>query len=591
MFKQMKNGEGTEEGVPSEVTPPSAYDPLEDELLPWEDQKSDDEDDDEASEYSSCGDSEFDRYCSANSVMGTPSICDSVYEFPDSDFGSFKSFKLGGESRNLKNFGVEKRLSGFNERHSSSTRSGDGNMRNDEKIGVLSVGTSKGFDLYGDSETFLNVNKVGSLKNDNLDEGWREKGEVERRIDGSCHGSDNIEGNLDIGGDEGHIVGLGITHGSFECMGYGEDSMEVEGKLEEDSESHGAGRVVDGCLEGLHLPSGLDCRGEDLESDCHREDVGRCLDEDEYSEGDDSIYGYGSDDEKKLDSYIFPKVQYSSGEGHRKDANKLLMTSAVAFGSDDWDDFVQETGGSASSRPFEDEVYVGRKNAAENEIGCLDFTSAAHPDMGFEEHQGEVVQFPRTKVQVEDSSEPTQSMDPASSEPFSISESNAVEQGEHMNLSLTAADQVSGISGVLDYPETADIWKHEVDQDPLKDGISMGKGLNMGKTEVENVHLCTSVGAVTGVASNLNQQRLELEKMVLSSNNLSGPDSEVKKSYSVSEESTEDRTAEFVKEDESSSTSVLAYDSTKITIQNSPVIFDHFEDHLSSIKVSFYFIP
>lgn len=79
--------------------------------------------------------------------------------------------------------------------------------------------------------------------------------------------------------------------------------------------------------------------------------------------------------------------------------------------------------------------------------------------------------------------------------------------------------------------------------------------------------------------------------MVLSSNNLSGPDSEVKKSYSVSEESTEDRTAEFVKEDESSSTSVLAYDSTKITIQNSPVIFDHFEDHLSSIKVSFYFIP
>lgn len=46
-----------------------------------------------SSRYSSCGESEFDRYCSANSIMGTPSMCSSVGPFRgiESEFGSFRS--------------------------------------------------------------------------------------------------------------------------------------------------------------------------------------------------------------------------------------------------------------------------------------------------------------------------------------------------------------------------------------------------------------------------------------------------------------------------------------------------------------------
>nr|BAF01589.1 predicted protein [Arabidopsis thaliana] len=39
--------------------------------------------------YSSCGESEFERYCSANSALGTPSMCSSTGPFQDSEFENF----------------------------------------------------------------------------------------------------------------------------------------------------------------------------------------------------------------------------------------------------------------------------------------------------------------------------------------------------------------------------------------------------------------------------------------------------------------------------------------------------------------------
>ncbi|CAI0398590.1 unnamed protein product [Linum tenue] len=71
------------------------------------------------SEYSSCGESEFERYCSANSVMGTPSMCSSLgpaNDYLESEFGSLRSlenFSLGGgidrdvEGRKLSDSGVD----------------------------------------------------------------------------------------------------------------------------------------------------------------------------------------------------------------------------------------------------------------------------------------------------------------------------------------------------------------------------------------------------------------------------------------------------------------------------------------------------
>ncbi|KAH0942598.1 hypothetical protein HID58_002235 [Brassica napus] len=45
--------------------------------------------------YSSCGESEFDRYCSANSALGTPSVCGSSGPFHDSLDSDFHNFTLG----------------------------------------------------------------------------------------------------------------------------------------------------------------------------------------------------------------------------------------------------------------------------------------------------------------------------------------------------------------------------------------------------------------------------------------------------------------------------------------------------------------
>ncbi|CAN6989362.1 unnamed protein product [Brassica rapa subsp. trilocularis] len=45
--------------------------------------------------YSSCGESEFDRYCSANSALGTPSVCGSSGPFHDSFDSDFHNFTLG----------------------------------------------------------------------------------------------------------------------------------------------------------------------------------------------------------------------------------------------------------------------------------------------------------------------------------------------------------------------------------------------------------------------------------------------------------------------------------------------------------------
>ncbi|XP_010503442.1 PREDICTED: uncharacterized protein LOC104780631 [Camelina sativa] len=45
--------------------------------------------------YSSCGESEFERYCSANSALGTPSMCSSTGPFQDSLESEFENFSLG----------------------------------------------------------------------------------------------------------------------------------------------------------------------------------------------------------------------------------------------------------------------------------------------------------------------------------------------------------------------------------------------------------------------------------------------------------------------------------------------------------------
>ncbi|KAJ6977507.1 hypothetical protein NC653_029419 [Populus alba x Populus x berolinensis] len=205
------------------------------------------------SQYSSCGESEFERYCSANSVMGTPSLCSSLFgaSFDDcieSDLGSLKS---------LDDLGF------------------DGNRNLEDR----------------------------KLLNSVID-----------RLDGSFE--ENETGRLEI------------------C---GASSNELDSRIWEIGKGD-LGRVS--CGENEDCQSGLDV-DVDLGFDGGKDgDSSRYG----YSEDDDSICGCGSDDEKRKNLYFRRNVLLGE-EGKVGGENPLLMSSSVAFGSEDWDDFELETGG------------------------------------------------------------------------------------------------------------------------------------------------------------------------------------------------------------------------------------------------------
>ncbi|TKY73514.1 hypothetical protein E2542_SST02266 [Spatholobus suberectus] len=102
---------------------------------------------DGASRHSSCGgDSEFERYCSANSVMGTPStgvsLCSAVtlfHDFPDCDFAS---------TEGLENFSLG--------RGTADTNRGGGDRKRSLRYG------STGLELYGDCSDELAITDLDS---------------------------------------------------------------------------------------------------------------------------------------------------------------------------------------------------------------------------------------------------------------------------------------------------------------------------------------------------------------------------------------------------------------------------------------------
>ncbi|XP_015579695.1 uncharacterized protein LOC8288989 [Ricinus communis] len=119
------------------------------------------------SRYSSCGgESEFERYCSANSVMGTPSFCSSFGPANDrieSEFGSLKSlenFSLGGRLKFDRN-SEEHKLSDSLILEDVMTNSGDGEFG--LRDGERNFGEPSGIDTRQES-----FNPVGDGDNGGL---------------------------------------------------------------------------------------------------------------------------------------------------------------------------------------------------------------------------------------------------------------------------------------------------------------------------------------------------------------------------------------------------------------------------------------
>ncbi|GAV58352.1 PX domain-containing protein/DUF4206 domain-containing protein [Cephalotus follicularis] len=206
--------------------------------------KSDGGDESPASpQYSSCGGSEFERYSSANSALGTPSLCSSIGTFKDcldSEFGSIRR-----SNSLLENFSLEPSI-----KLSSSGNETSGHS---------------GLEFYDNDE------------------------------------GASSEGGVELGGDVDDLLNRGI--GDVTSVGF--FPMDSEGNEREEG--------------------GVSSRYE-------------------HSEGEDSMYGYGTDDEHRETLYFKSDVQYGH-EAKGQNETPFLMNTSSAFGSGDWDDFEQETRG------------------------------------------------------------------------------------------------------------------------------------------------------------------------------------------------------------------------------------------------------
>ncbi|RDX71425.1 Differentially expressed in FDCP 8-like B, partial [Mucuna pruriens] len=222
---------------------------------------------DGASRRSSCdGDSEFERYCSANSVMGTPSTSMSMC----SAFTVFHDFSDCDFADGLENFSLGKGTAEAN-------RGGD--RRRSLRYG------SSGLEMYGDCSDELAMTALDSSE---------------------VFGFNRIE---ESNGNGEVSVGEGGGNG-FE-LEFGERQEEEE---EEEQE-------------------------EDEEEEDEEEDEEETL----LSEGEDSMYNYGSDGDGGNKTYLSNTIHYHE-EPEVRNENSLFMNSSVAFGSRDLDDFLLQNG-------------------------------------------------------------------------------------------------------------------------------------------------------------------------------------------------------------------------------------------------------
>lgn len=115
-----------------------------------------------SSHYSSCGESDFERYCSANSVLGTPSVCSTITvfnDFTDNDKSDVESVSLRdgvdirSKDQRLSSSGSSKR-SPFSR---TGIRSND--VRTHQNLKFCSIG----LELYGDdNEDVPGVTMLGA---------------------------------------------------------------------------------------------------------------------------------------------------------------------------------------------------------------------------------------------------------------------------------------------------------------------------------------------------------------------------------------------------------------------------------------------
>ncbi|KAJ4960916.1 hypothetical protein NE237_020826 [Protea cynaroides] len=394
----MINGEEVQE-ISSDVPSP---DPL-DEFLPWVGPKSDAGDASPGlSDCSSCGEPEFERYCSANSVMGKASLCSSLgtcNEFLDSDLGSVKSLGFG-EDRVLEIFGFGARFpknSGDRGRASfgSSDSSSDGKVKSCKEKGNVGISVSamersvlpginkQSKSLPGlednssigviclennvENLTTRNVNDI--LPKDDCDEDYAEgsmlKGHTDRGLLPGSAEHNPLEEIITVHGDKEMFSNFAIVNAS-NILQSRENSPSSVSFCGENFIKPGHNDVVQS--HGLTSASRVSVDGME---------VGKFTVADEetsarYEHSDDESLSvdYGTDDEQSIGLGDRTNLRYYH-KGKTDDVNPLLINSAVAFGSDDWDNFEQEAEESSLTAVLLDKTQKRQQEHVETDRNFL----------------------------------------------------------------------------------------------------------------------------------------------------------------------------------------------------------------------------
>ncbi|KAL5816254.1 hypothetical protein ACOSQ3_024632 [Xanthoceras sorbifolium] len=416
----MNNGEGTRENV-SEVASPDPFQ-----------SKSDGSDASplSLSRYSSCGESEFERYCSANSVMGTPSMHSSFgtsfNDCLDSEFGSFRSLGFGDDV-SFENFSL-----GGNCRLSS----GDHGIefcqgRNDEDAKIES-GFS-GLRLSGDNDNDarngdegMKINNMGMVSDD--------KGTLGGNVSNL-----SIQGS---GGSSGRsFIGDGVGNGAG-----------TEPEIEEGSLLRGDNQRKGNCLDGLDLQLRGEFEGREMEG----EEDGTSS-RYAHSEGEDSMYNYGSDDEHRVDSYYPRNVEYVQ-QSKCENENPLHINSHVAFGSEDWNDFEQEVGEQNPSSLTSDKLQYRREMNLESERNLKNFISVTPfrlPSDSQKEQRNDATDLPVISKEVQGANEAKKNINHSIVSLTGFPSSGEAEHVEEVKDIPVANYQVHGVDMLVEETKTS----------------------------------------------------------------------------------------------------------------------------------------
>lgn len=424
----MINGERIGENSKSSSSAIVRVDRMDELSSPWlEDRGSDVGDLGSPSSYSSCGESEFERYCSANSVLGTASLCSSVgtcNEFLGSDFGSGRILGFVRSSGSRSGVAVSESLdclsdggNEFREENGGLGESVFSDFRNGSLLGSDVNSSSFRANYEEDIDETLKELGIGggskSLwsphRNSQSGRGFCEENNGTNEMSAELG---SVSGLLHVGVANDNVDLPSLTDESRQCLssGYQENPVSMIDMCEDKVANSPIEHTHDSLIfrdRQLILEKFVqtDGRGTGAVQEGEEETSLRY----EHSDVEDSSLDYGTDDDNK-DCAERRNLQYLK-ETKPKNENVLLMNSVVAFGSDDWDDYMQEAEGNDMAPLLLEKPLKQQQEHKETEkthLGILGSSLRSHVDTLFPEdiEQDEHVRdIPIASYQVHDINE------------------------------------------------------------------------------------------------------------------------------------------------------------------------------------------